>query len=94
MVGWQQPTETSEDRVVTQKTELKWSKVVDEADVRNCPALNALFNVVDPHVFKLINTCTSAKEAWDILKVAYEGTSKVNVTPPPELPASLDRKTA
>ncbi|TYK04258.1 gag-pol polyprotein [Cucumis melo var. makuwa] len=43
-------------------------------------ALNALFNVVDPNIFKLINTCKSAKAAWDILEVAFEGTSKVKIS--------------
>ncbi|KAA0038023.1 gag-pol polyprotein [Cucumis melo var. makuwa] len=32
------------------------------------------------HVFKLVNTCMSAKEAWDILEVAYKGTSKVKTS--------------
>ena len=29
------------------------------------------------NVFRLINTCESAKEAWDILETTYEGTDKV-----------------
>ena len=43
----------------------------------NCRALNAIFNGVDKNVFRLINTCTSAKEAWEIRAVAYEGTTIV-----------------
>src|ERR1044072_1483319 len=31
-------------------------------------------------MFKLINTCTVAKEAKDILKVAHEGTSRVRMS--------------
>ncbi|KAA0062325.1 gag-proteinase polyprotein [Cucumis melo var. makuwa] len=46
----------------------------------NSRALNALFNAVDPNIFKLINTCKSAKDAWDILEVAFEGTSKVKIS--------------
>ncbi|TYK26904.1 gag-proteinase polyprotein [Cucumis melo var. makuwa] len=80
MVRWQQPMKTSENGVVTQKTELKWLKPEDEVVVGNCQALNALFNAVDPHVFKLINTCTPVKEAWDILEVVYEGSSKVKTS--------------
>ena len=49
----------------------------DEASLWNSHALNAIFNEVDQNVFKLINTCTSTKEAWIILEVAYEGISKV-----------------
>lgn len=29
---------------------------------------------------KLINTCSEAKEAWEILKTAHEGTSKVKMS--------------
>lgn len=31
-------------------------------------------------MFKLIHTCTSGKEAWSILEVAYEETSKVKMS--------------
>ena len=31
-------------------------------------------------MFKLINTCTEAKQAWEILQIAHEGTSKVRMT--------------
>lgn len=66
--------------MVTPKSGLKWSKAEDEATLGNCQALNALFNRVYPHVFKLIDTCASTKEAWDIQEVSYEGTSKVKMS--------------
>ena len=28
----------------------------------------------------MINTCTVAKDAWEILKTTYEGTSKVKIS--------------
>ncbi|KAK2396393.1 gag-protease polyprotein [Trifolium repens] len=31
-------------------------------------------------MFKLINTCTEAKQAWEILQTAHEGTSKVRMS--------------
>ncbi|MCI38998.1 gag-pol polyprotein, partial [Trifolium medium] len=31
-------------------------------------------------MFKLINTCTEAKEAWEILQTAHEGTTKVKMS--------------
>ncbi|KAK2389850.1 gag-protease polyprotein [Trifolium repens] len=31
-------------------------------------------------MFKLINTCTEAKEAWEILQTSHEGTSKVRMS--------------
>lgn len=78
--GWQHPTETNEAGKVSLKSELKWTSAEDDVVVGNCCALNALFNVIDQNVFKLINTCVFAKEAWEILEVAYEGTSKVRTT--------------
>lgn len=65
---------------MTQKSKLKWLNAKDDATIRNSRELNALFNAVDQNVSKLINTCKSAKEAWSILKVAYEGTSKVKMS--------------
>lgn len=61
---------------VSLKPELTWSSAEDEAALGNSRVLNARFNGVDQNVFRLINTCTFTKEAWNILQVAYEGTSK------------------
>lgn len=41
-------------------------------------------------MFRLINTCTSAKEAWSILEVAYEGTSKVKLSCPQILSSKFE----
>ena len=51
----------------------------NEASLGNSWTLNAIFNGVDRHIFRLINTCSFAKGAWDILSVAHEGTSKVKM---------------
>ncbi|KAA0046482.1 gag-pol polyprotein [Cucumis melo var. makuwa] len=51
----------------------------EQASVGNARAINVIFNGVDLNVFKLIDSCTTAKEAWKILEVAYEGTSKVKI---------------
>lgn len=40
-------------------------------------ALNALFNGLDNNLFRWIKQCTVAKDAWEILKTAHEGTTKV-----------------
>ena len=45
----------------------------------NSKALNAIFSAVDVEVFKLISTCLTAKEAWDILQINFEGTNKVRL---------------
>ncbi|KAI3470733.1 hypothetical protein Pfo_027396 [Paulownia fortunei] len=46
----------------------------------NSKALNAIFSAVDSNQFRLIATCETAKEAWDILQVAYEGTASVRLS--------------
>ncbi|KAA0043137.1 gag-proteinase polyprotein [Cucumis melo var. makuwa] len=78
--GWENPTEKDEADQTVRKSELKWTKEEDEAAVGNSRALNPLFNAVYPNIFKLINTCKSAKVAWDILEVSFEGTSKVKIS--------------
>ena len=62
------------------KPEENWTREEDELALGNSKALNALFNGVNKNIFKLINTCTVAKEAWEILKTTHEGTSKVKMS--------------
>lgn len=38
------------------------------------------FSSVDKNVFRLINTCLESKEAWEIMKTAHKGTSKVHMS--------------
>lgn len=61
------------------KPEEDWSKEEYELALGNSKALNDLFNDVDKNIFRMINTCTVAKEAWEILKTTHEGTSKVKM---------------
>ena len=46
----------------------------------NSKALNAIFNRVDANQFKLISTCEIAKDAWEILQMAHEGTVAVRLS--------------
>ena len=46
----------------------------------NSKALNAIFNGVDTNQFKLISTCETAKDAWEILQTAHEGTATINLS--------------
>ena len=66
-IGWTKPKEVSAD----------W----DEAKIKvanfNNRALNALFNVVTNKEFKKISSIETAKEAWTILQITYEGTKAV-----------------
>ncbi|GAA0169523.1 hypothetical protein LIER_23988 [Lithospermum erythrorhizon] len=75
-IGWTTPTVTN-DNLTTVKPEDDWTGEQQELALRNDKALNAIFNVVDLNLFKLINTCTVAKVAWDSLQTAYEGTVKI-----------------
>ncbi|KAA0066861.1 gag-pol polyprotein [Cucumis melo var. makuwa] len=62
------------------KPEVDWTDAEEQAFVGNVRALNAIFNDVDLNVFKLINSCSTAKEAWKTLEVAYVGSSKVKIS--------------
>ena len=62
------------------KMEIEWTLAENELALGNNRALNAIFNGVDPNVFKMISNCSVAKEAWEILQTAYEGTTKVRMS--------------
>ena len=72
-----QDSKTLQEQTKVQRPEKDWSAAEDADALGNSKALYALYNGVDKNVFRLINTCTTAKSAWDVLSVAYEGTSKV-----------------
>jgi hypothetical protein len=78
--GWTHPINTAEHGTTSLKGEADWSVEEETESVGNSKALNALFNGVDRNMFKLINTCTKAKQAWEILQTAHEGTSKVRMS--------------
>ncbi|TYJ98791.1 gag-pol polyprotein [Cucumis melo var. makuwa] len=79
VAGYDPPMITVNGVSIT-KPEVDWTNVEEQATVGNARALNAIFNGIDLNVFKLINSCSTAKEAWKTLKVAYEGTSKVKIS--------------
>ena len=80
--GWEHPVIIGPDKKPT--TELKpeeyWSKEEDELAHGNSKALAAIFNGIDRNIFRLVNTCEVAKDAWEILITAHEGTSKVKMS--------------
>ncbi|KAA0047660.1 gag-pol polyprotein [Cucumis melo var. makuwa] len=49
--------------VLVPKLEVDWTDAKEQASVGNARATNAIFNDVDLNVFKLINSCTTVKEA-------------------------------
>src|ERR1044072_9072205 len=72
--------ESSSTAKPTFKEEADWTSEEDAEALENSKALNAIFNGVDKNLFKLISTCTVAKEAWEILMTAHEGTSRVTMS--------------
>ncbi|XP_057444286.1 uncharacterized protein LOC130736472 [Lotus japonicus] len=80
--GWKHPVNIPKEgsSVGELKPEDEWNKEEDEEALGNSKALNAIFNGVDKNMFRLINTCTVAKDAWEILKTAHEGTSRVRMS--------------
>jgi hypothetical protein len=79
--GWEHPVVMEKDGKATSalKPEEDWSKDEDELALGNSKVLNALFNAVDKNMFRLINTCIVANNAWEILITTHEGTSKVRM---------------
>ena len=77
LTGWKTPTIKIEDGEIIEKPELDWSAEDDRLANYNSRALHAIFNGVDADQIKLISTCESAKDAWDILQITFEGTGDV-----------------
>lgn len=75
--GWKHPVVTFEDGTTSLNPKAEWTGVEDEEALGNTKALNFIFNSVDKKFFRLINTCSEAKEAWEILKTTHECMSKV-----------------
>ena len=66
-IGWTKPKEASVD----------WDEAKIKAANFNSKALNALFSVITNEEFKKISSIETAKEAWTILQITYEGTKAV-----------------
>ena len=66
-IDWTKPTEVSTD----------WDDAKIKAENFNSRALNALFNAVTNEEFKKISSIETAKEAWTLLSITYEGTKAV-----------------
>ncbi|CAJ2644227.1 unnamed protein product [Trifolium pratense] len=80
--GWEAPVVLDKDgnKTTEVKTVKDYSKDEDELALGNSKALNAIFNGVDINMFRLVKRCTVAKNAWEILRKAHEGTSKVKLS--------------
>lgn len=81
--GWKHPVKAQAEGSTStpeEKPEDEWTSAEEEASLANSKAMNAIFNAVDKNMFRLINTCTVAKDAWEILKTAHEGTTRVRMS--------------
>ncbi|KAL5580013.1 hypothetical protein UlMin_012455 [Ulmus minor] len=74
--GYKIPAEVTEQGSVP-KSRSKWTIQEKRDSNMNSKALNALFCGVDDLNFRYIQNCKIAKEAWDKLEVAHEGTDGV-----------------
>ena len=75
--GWEEPWVMQEDDLKTLKSKKKWTATEKKLSKFNAKALDTIFSSVDGKQFELIQSCESAKEAWDILQNAFEGTENV-----------------
>ncbi|CAM8877637.1 unnamed protein product [Rhodiola kirilowii] len=75
--GWTEPMMNNLTGEPVLKPEALWTEDEDKASMGNSKAMNAIFSAVNENVMKLIINCEVAKEAWDILQIAFEGTDKV-----------------
>ncbi|CAM8941194.1 unnamed protein product [Rhodiola kirilowii] len=78
--GWTHPVATDEEGKVSLLSKDKWTEVQKKAEAANSKAMNAIFSGIDGKNFKMISTCEIAKRAWDILRTAHEGTTKVKIS--------------
>ncbi|MCI66421.1 gag-pol polyprotein, partial [Trifolium medium] len=77
--GWESPMVLDKDgnKTDVKKPHDEWTKDEDDLALGNSKALYAIFNGVDANMFRLVKRCITAKHAWEILRKAHEGTSKV-----------------
>ena len=74
--GWTPPTVTV-DNVTNLKPDITWTDEEFKWSSFNSKGLSAISGSVTPDEFKRIMTCTTSKEAWDVLQLTHEGTNAV-----------------
>ncbi|XP_010462971.1 PREDICTED: uncharacterized protein LOC104743608 [Camelina sativa] len=75
---WEEPTIKDEKGSGIAKPEEDWTEDEMKKSKYNSRALTAIHCSVGRKQFELIQGCETVKEAWDILQVQYEGTTKVH----------------
>ncbi|XP_010451604.1 PREDICTED: uncharacterized protein LOC104733749 [Camelina sativa] len=74
---WEEPTIKDETGKRKPKPEADWTEEEQKRSKYNSRALSVIHCSGGRKQFELIQGCETAKEAWDILQVHYEGTTKV-----------------
>ena len=69
--GWKYHVITSQDGTTSLNPGAEWTDVEDNEALGNSKALNFIFSSVDKNMFRLINTYTKAKYAWEILRTSH-----------------------
>ena len=77
LTGWAPPMVTDSEGKKVLKPEINWSIEDDRLPNYNNKALHTIFNVCDADHIKLISSCETTKEAWDILQTTFEGSADV-----------------
>ncbi|CAM8902441.1 unnamed protein product [Rhodiola kirilowii] len=78
--GWTHLVTTDKEGNVSLLTKDRWTEIHKSAEAANSKAMNAIFSGVDGNNFKMISICEVSKKAWDILRIAHEGTTKVKIS--------------
>ena len=80
-IGWTKPKEAPAN----------WDDAKIKAANFNSKAMNVLFSVVTNEEFKKISSTKTAKEAWTILQITYEGTTAVKDSKLQRLTTSFEK---
>ncbi|KAH7867389.1 hypothetical protein Vadar_032806 [Vaccinium darrowii] len=79
--GYEAPTiEDATTKKMRAKEDTEWISADNESFEANSKALGAIYGALSKTEFSRISTCTTAKEAWDILQVTHEGTKTVKTS--------------
>ena len=80
LTGWKPPIATNSEGKKSLKPEVDWSNKDDRLANYNKKALHAIFNGCEVDHIKLISSCETTKEAYDILQTMFEGLGYVKRT--------------
>ncbi|XP_010445553.1 PREDICTED: uncharacterized protein LOC104728236 [Camelina sativa] len=78
--GWSHPTEKNEKGELVQKHRKKWTAEEKAESKHNSQALSVIFKSLPRDIFNQVQGCESAKKAWDIRVITFEGTCRVRRT--------------